>query len=106
MKKEYLAILLTTFLLASCGTNSSSNDNQNIQDLPLLLEYSFDDVSENKTLETVSNTRYKIDYVFSSDNQDKIFKQSSDVLLRDGVKGNALYLMAFQQKSPIKISMI
>ncbi len=98
MKKRLYSLLLTSLLLVSCGNNSSSTSNENNQDLPLLLEYNFDNVTNNSTIETVSNKSYKIDYVFSSDNQDKIFKEASDVLLRDGVKGDALYMDGFSSK--------
>lgn len=100
MKKSLFLLLLTPLLLASCGGNSSSNSSTSTsEDIPvdsrLLLEYKFEDVSDNKTLETVSNNSYKIDYVFSSDNQDKIFKKASNVLSRKGVKDNALYMDGF-----------
>ena len=98
MKKRLYLLLLTSLLLVSCGNNSSSTSDEKNQDLPLLLEYSFDNVANNSTIETVSNKSYKIDYVFSSDNQDIIFKEASDVLLRDGVKGNALYMDGFSNK--------
>ena len=64
----------------------------------MLLEYSFDDTNKSETLESVSQSYYKIDYVFSESNADKIFKETSDPILRDGVKGKSLYMDGFSTK--------
>ena len=98
MKKTLLSLLFTSLLLISCGDTSTTSEEQKNQDLPLFLEYTFDDIKDNKTVETVSNSSYKIDYVFSSDNQDKIFKPSNEVLTRKGVRNDALYMDGFSTK--------
>lgn len=98
MKKTLFSLLFTSLLLVSCGDTSTTSEEQKNQDLPLFLEYTFDDIEDNKTVETVSNSSYKIDYVFSSDNQDKIFKPSNDVLTRKGVRNDALYMDGFSTK--------
>ena len=63
-----------------------------------ILEYSFDETDGQMTTETVSNKEYKINYVFGEENKDYIFKETSDPLLRNGVKGNALYMDGFSTK--------
>lgn len=63
-----------------------------------VLEYSFDNTVGQKTLETVSNQEYRINYVFGEENKDYIFKETSDPLLRNGVKGKALYMDGFSTK--------
>ena len=63
-----------------------------------VLEYSFDNTDGQMTLETISNKQYKISYVFGQENADYIFKETSDPVLRNGVKGNALYMDGFSTK--------
>ena len=63
-----------------------------------VLEYSFDNTVGQKTVETVSNEEYKINYVFGEENKDYIFKETSSPLLKNGVKGDALYMDGFSTK--------
>ena len=106
-------MLLITFTLVSCeneatkptktetdGVTTTPNTvpSEDVVESSKILEYSFEDVTGSKTLETVSGDTYKVYYVFSAENQDKIFKESSDPLLKKGVKGNALYMDGFSTK--------
>ena len=63
-----------------------------------VLEYSFDETNGQMTKESVSEKDYKISYVFGEENKDIIFKETSDPLLKKGVKGNALYMDGFSTK--------
>ena len=61
----------------------------------LLLSYSFDENSGNMTKDAASGKDIKIEYIFNAENQDKLFKPSSDPLRKAGVGGNSLYMDGF-----------
>ena len=93
--KKYLILILTIVLLFSL---SSCEDEEVQVASSKVLEYSFDETVGSMTKETVTNKSYKINYVFNEENQDVIFKEASDPLLKKGVKGNALYMDGFSNK--------
>ena len=90
----YILCFTFVFLITSCNF---AVDNVEVADAKVL-EYSFDETVGSLTKETVSGEDFKINYVFNEENQDKIFKESSDPLLRNGVKGKALYMDGFSNK--------
>ena len=77
---------------------TSTNGETEVEKSTKVLEYSFDYTNGQKTLESVSGENHKISYVFGEENKDYIFKETSDPLLRKGVKGNALYMDGFSTK--------
>lgn len=95
--KKQIAFLASALCLVSFGGISlGCSDGGKVDSMPrLALEYNFDEPSGETAKETVSGKDYKIDYVFSSDNADKLFKEPNDPLRRDGVKGNAMYMDGF-----------
>lgn len=84
--------ILTAFSLPAC-----SNDKQTAaSDEKLALSYTFDSLSGNQVQEQVSGSNYRVNYVFSNEeNVDQLFKQPSDPLLKSGVSGNSLYMDGF-----------
>ena len=64
-------------------------------DKSLLVSYSFDEPRGSLTRNDANGKDYKIDYVFNAENQDKLYKPASDPLLKQGVKGKALYMDGF-----------
>lgn len=93
--KKYILMILMIVLLF---TLSSCNDEEVEVVSSKVLEYSFDETVGSMTKETVTDKSYKINYVFNEENQDVIFKEASDPLLKKGVKGNALYMDGFSNK--------
>lgn len=85
-------VLFLTFIVSSCTTDEVTVASSKV------LEYSFDETEGSMTKETVSGKNYKINYVFNEENQDVIYKEASDPLLRTGVKGKALYMDGFSNK--------
>ena len=81
--KKYLILILMIVLLFSL---SSCKDEEVVVASSKVLEYSFDETVGSMTKETVTNKSYKINYVFNEENQDVIFKEASDPLLKKGVK--------------------
>ena len=95
-----LVCVATVGFNAACAKNntidSSNNNNQtNMLSDGLKLSYSFDEDSGNTTVNNVTGADTKIEYIFNAENQDKLFKPSSDPLRKDGVKGNSLYMDGF-----------
>jgi len=87
---------MATSMLTACGGKTATpNDPVLPETNELLLSYSFDEESGNQTKEAVSGEDHKIDYVFSAENQDKLFKPASDPLRKAGVSGKALYMDGF-----------
>ena len=93
--KKFLLLILIA--VSSLVVSSCDNDETKAMSSKVL-EYSFDDTVGSMTKETVSNKSYKINYVFNEENQEYIFKEASDPLLKKGVKGNALYMDGFSNK--------
>lgn len=92
MKFKKSIAVITALCLCSAGfaacAKKGGTDN-------LALSYSFDESGGSTARDAVSKKDYKINYVFSEENADKIFKAPSDPLRRTGVKGNALYMDGF-----------
>ena len=84
--------VLSIFTLHGCNIKPGS---QTPQEDALLLSYSFNEEAGNTTKDMVSGEDHKIEYVFSAENQDKLFKPSSDPLRKAGVNGEALYMDGF-----------
>ena len=92
--KQYLSLLfLSGLLLVQCAPNSSNKGEESKSNL--VLNLTFDDHQGTYTKETVSNLDYKVNYVFNEDNANNIFKEVSNPIYRDGVKGDALYMDGF-----------
>ena len=92
--KQYLSLLfLSGLLLVQCATTSSNKGEESKSNL--VLNLNFDDHQGTYTKETVSNLDYKVNYVFNEDNANNIFKEVSNPIYRDGVKGDALYMDGF-----------
>ena len=97
MKKIYrsaIAILsaLSLFVMSGCGdkkTGAQESKNE------LLISYSFDEDGGNTTKNKANGDTAKIEYVFNAENQDQLFKESSDPLRKVGVSGNSLYMDGF-----------
>lgn len=105
MKRLTIASTLLAILsLSACG-NSSSNESS-IKDTPQIkdnaaISFSFDSINGSYTKENVSSSLYKIDYVFSSENADILFKKPNDPLLKKGVSNKSLYMDGFSTKIKI-----
>ena len=98
-----LLLTLTIFTACSCKGNGKPNSesveqggqtNQN-KESDLILSYSFDENGGNTTKNLATGDDDKIEYIFSEENQDKIFKKASDPLRKEGVNGNSLYMDGF-----------
>lgn len=107
MKGKRIVSFLTALVCFSCvgmnaackNDNDGSNDDDNVQTDALTdglqISYSFDENSGNTTENTATGEYRKIEYIFNAENQDKLFKPSSDPLRKAGVKGNSLYMDGF-----------
>lgn len=95
--KSATAVLSALSLLFACGCESLNGLWQKEEEAKneLLISYSFDEESGNTTKNNVNGASAKIEYVFNEENQDKLFKESSDPLRKDGVSGNSLYMDGF-----------
>lgn len=91
-------IILTIMFIALVIMVSACQSNETVKIDSKVLEYTFDETTGPMTKETVTGQSYKINYVFNEENQDKIFKEYNDPLLKKGVKGNALYMDGFSNK--------
>lgn len=97
MKKRIIGIVSLALILTGCGARQDSKTKKT----NLELAFSFDELDGNYVRDSVSGKMYKIDYVFEEANADKIFKEPSDPLLKNGVKGKALYMDGFSTKMRI-----
>ncbi|MBQ8395259.1 MAG: GH32 C-terminal domain-containing protein [Clostridia bacterium] len=101
MKKRWknaVAVLLalSTFAIYGCKKDPAKTEQPTEENnSTLLLSYSFDEETGNVTKDGVSGEDHKIEYIFSAENQDKLFKEASDPLRKAGVNGNALYMDGF-----------
>lgn len=91
--KKIIAMLAATALCA--GATLAVLPACSKKDGNLLVHYSFDNTKGNMTENEANGKSYKIDYVFNSENQDKIYKPASDPLLKAGVSGKSLYMDGF-----------
>ena len=99
MKKSKILIYTLILICVLLITASCKGEVSEIKEIETkVLEYSFDETIGSMTKETVSGENFKINYVFNEENQDYIYKEASDPLLRKGVKGNALYMDGFSNK--------
>lgn len=90
MKKSIIVLSFISSILFSCG-----EINQSLVDDGKLLHFSFDEIDNEYTKEEKSKESYHVNYVFNQDNKDKIFKEPSQALLKEGVKGKSLYMDGF-----------
>lgn len=99
MKFKKSVATALSLLMTVCTVGCSNDDgNTEIGEVaPLALEYTFDEAGGATAKETVSGKNYKINYVFSADNADGLFKEPNDPLRRTGVKGNCLYMDGFSE---------
>ena len=83
MKRLTIASTLLAILsLSACG--NTSNNESSIKDTPQIkdnaaISFSFDSINGSYTKENVSSSMYKIDYVFSSENAEILFKKPNDI---------------------------
>ncbi|MGN1053434.1 MAG: GH32 C-terminal domain-containing protein [Candidatus Scatosoma sp.] len=89
-----LAALTAAGVLAGCKKEAANGD-VSPYFANLVLSYDFNEESGNMAYDSVVGGGYKIDYVFNAENQDKLFKESSDPLRKAGAEGNALYMDGF-----------
>ena len=87
--KKSSIILFVSCLLCSCTPSSSVEQNINSN---LLLDLDFDTHNGEYVVNNANNQEYKIDYLFNEENQDKIFKEASDPLFKQGAVGHSLYM--------------
>ena len=92
--KKAVALLSATCMLTLCACENPFQKPVNTQD-KLVLAYSFDESSGYTTKDLVSGVNHKIDYIFSAENQDKLFKEASEPLRKAGVSGKSLYMDGF-----------
>ena len=93
--KSAAVILSALSIFVTSGCDKAA---QQIVDTPkneLLISYSFDEEGGNTTKNLANDKDDKIEYIFSAENQDKLFKEASDPLKKQGVSGNALYMDGF-----------
>ena len=106
-KNILLALLLTSiFSISACSNKQSEqkeNDNsgQYTFSKKAELSFSFDSLNGSRTKDNVSNDDYRIDYVFSEENKDILFKKPNDPLLKQGVSNTSLYMDGFSTKIKI-----
>ncbi|MDE6613773.1 MAG: hypothetical protein K2K28_04400, partial [Clostridia bacterium] len=97
MKKIAFKKIAAAFSAAALfiGTSAAVLPGCSDKDENLLVAYSFEDTDGNRTLNGANGKKYKIDYVFNSENQAVLYKPASDPLLKQGVKGKSLYMDGF-----------
>jgi len=105
MKKRLLIslIFLASLSLVSCKTVIGDNNKEEDKpaynfDKDSVVSFSFDETNGSYTLDKASKTNYRIDYVFSEENADILFKKPNDPLLKQGVSGHSLYMDGFSTK--------
>ena len=91
-KKILATALAASVCLGVCGFTGCNNTDS---DDKLLVSYSFDDVNGDMTRNDATGKYDKIKYIFNEENQDYLVKPSSDPLVKNGAKGNALYMDGF-----------
>ena len=91
--KKAIAIFSAAVLCAGAFAFALSGCEKGDKDL--IVSYSFEDTQGNRTLNGANGRKYKIDYVFNEENQANLYKQASDPLLKQGVKGKSLYMDGF-----------
>ena len=91
--KKAIAIFSAAVLCAGACAFALSGCEKGDKDL--IVSYSFEDTQGNRTLNGANGRKYKIDYVFNEENQANLYKQASDPLLKQGVKGKSLYMDGF-----------
>jgi len=93
--KKLISIILSLFTLFSAVMITGCGDNEVVKE-GLIRSYSFDETTGNTTKEKVSGKDAKIEYVFSDETlEDKLFKQPSDPLRKEGISGKSLYMDGF-----------
>lgn len=85
------AVIALSVGLAACNTDGGHEE----QTSKLIASYSFEDIDDYTTLNTATNKFDKLNYIFSTENAEYLVKQPSEPLVRNGVKGNALYMDGF-----------
>ena len=85
------AVVATPIGLAACtdkGTDGGDGSK-------LIASYSFENIDGYSTLNEATGKYDKLNYVFSEENAEYLTKEPSAPLVRNGVKGNALYMDGF-----------
>ena len=96
-------VFITAITLSSC--NGGGKDSENIK--PIVehnpaVSFSFESTLNSRTYDNASKKDYTIDYVFSEENADKLFKKPNDPLLKQGVNGKSLYMDGFSTHIKVK----
>ncbi len=84
-----ITILAVVFTLGSTGSLAACSPSEGKE---LLTSYSFEDVRGSETYNDATGEYDKINYVFNAENAEYLMKAPSDPLVKDGVKGNSLYM--------------
>ena len=61
----------------------------------LVASYSFESVSDYKTYNSATKSYDKVNYIYSTENQQYLVKEASEPLLKEGVSGKSLYMDGF-----------
>lgn len=77
--------------LAACG----DGDGKASGGANLIASYSFEQIKNYKTYNAATHRYDKLNYIFSTENAANLTKEPSAPLVRDGVKGDALYMDGF-----------
>ena len=108
MKSRKILTVLMSLLalpLVACTTNNVTPDTPSKDDdkfnKQAQVSFSFDSTNGSYTKENATNSSYRIDYVFSEENADILFKKPNDPLLKQGVSGKSLYMDGFSTKIKI-----
>lgn len=80
------------------GGNSSQTDPEKKNTKNPVLSFSFESTKNSLTKDNASGRNYTIDYVFSEENAEQLFKKPNDPLQKQGVKGKSLYMDGFSTK--------
>lgn len=85
------AVVATPIGLAACTDKGTDGGDES----KLIASYSFENIDGYSTLNEATGKYDKLNYVFSEENAEYLTKEPSAPLVRNGVKGNALYMDGF-----------
>ena len=96
-----IVCVTSVLVLTACGGTSTPTETSSSiieDDNPVAdptVSFSFDSTNGSYTKENASGSSYRINYVFSEENKDILFKKPNDPLLKQGVSGKSLYFDGF-----------
>ncbi|MCF0113506.1 MAG: hypothetical protein HUJ60_05970, partial [Bacilli bacterium] len=101
MNKKRISLLLVPLCLSlnACSGGGEAASSSNSEPSPIAKKeavyFDFDRIENEAIYDRASEKNYHVDYVFSKENEAKIFKAPSDPLLKQGVNGKSLYMDGF-----------